>query len=233
AHHTPEDSESEQLSSAASPQQPGPLLSPQGKLVIMVEDFYYGSTPQTPPSPQSAAPKPAGPYSCIHCRKTLSCNIRLMGHMQEHVSNMSLPGQRPMCPHCFRFYPSPFQLRCHIEAVHQPADNQQVCTCRICELTFADEPEFLQHMKNTHRPGEMPYVCQASPSVTVAPVRSFQRSNARVCVLQVCDFRSSFYSELWSHFEQFHANMDCFLCRYCLRVLQGSTCYQQHFSIHQ
>lgn len=35
--------------------------------------------------------------------------------------------------------------------------------CKICELTFANEPAFLQHMKYTHRPGEMPYVCQVSP----------------------------------------------------------------------
>lgn len=54
-----------------------------------------------------------------------------------------------------------------------------------------------------------------------------------MCVLQVCDFRSSFYSELWSHFEQFHANSGRFLCRYCLKVLQSSACYQHHFSIHQ
>lgn len=54
-------------------------------------------------------------------------NFRLMSHMHEHVSNMSLPGgpsegQRPTCPQCFRCYLSPFQLQRHIEAVHQPAD---------------------------------------------------------------------------------------------------------------
>ena len=33
-------------------------------------------------------------------------------------------------------------------------------TCKICELEFGSEPAFLWHMKNTHKPGEMPYVCQ-------------------------------------------------------------------------
>lgn len=32
--------------------------------------------------------------------------------------------------------------------------------CKICEWAFENEPVFLQHMKNTHKPGEMPYVCQ-------------------------------------------------------------------------
>lgn len=69
--------ESEQLSSSAGPEQPEPLHSPQGKLVIMVEDFYYGSTPQAPfPAGRSAPPKPAGPYSCIHCPQTPYSNIR-------------------------------------------------------------------------------------------------------------------------------------------------------------
>lgn len=72
----PEPPEELEPPGAASQQQPGPVLSPQGKLVIMVEDFYYGSTPQAPPAPQSAPPRPARPYSCIHCPRTLSSNIR-------------------------------------------------------------------------------------------------------------------------------------------------------------
>lgn len=38
------------------------------------------------------------------------------------------------------------------------------CTakCRICELAYENEPIFLQHMKNSHKPGEMPYVCQVN-----------------------------------------------------------------------
>lgn len=34
--------------------------------------------------------------------------------------------------------------------------------CKICEWAFETEPMFLQHMKDTHKPGEMPYVCQVS-----------------------------------------------------------------------
>lgn len=77
----PDDFESEQLSRAALPfqhDQDEPLHTgnPQGKLVIMVEDFYYGSTPQPPvTSQQSAQPECAGPYDCVHCPKTLHNNI--------------------------------------------------------------------------------------------------------------------------------------------------------------
>lgn len=35
--------------------------------------------------------------------------------------------------------------------------------CKICEWAFESEPLFLQHMKDTHKPGEMPYVCQVRP----------------------------------------------------------------------
>lgn len=105
--------------------------------------------------------------------------------------------------------------------------------CKICELTFANEAAFLQHMKYTHRPGEMPYACQASPEPAPPSPSGHWWLLTCGCVLQVCDFRSSFYSELWFHFEQFHANTKHFLCRYCLRVLHSSTCYQQHFSLHQ
>lgn len=32
--------------------------------------------------------------------------------------------------------------------------------CKICELSFETEHMLLQHMKDTHKPGEMPYICQ-------------------------------------------------------------------------
>lgn len=36
--------------------------------------------------------------------------------------------------------------------------------CKICELSFDTEQVLLQHMKDNHKPGEMPYVCQVSQS---------------------------------------------------------------------
>ncbi|XP_073337747.1 pogo transposable element with ZNF domain isoform X1 [Pagrus major] len=184
----------------------------RGKLVIMVEDFYYGSARgQSSITDSRTERKPAGPYRCIHCPHTLHNNIKLMSHMNQHVSTMSeqdgLADSASSCPHCFRPFTSPFKLQCHLEAVH--SQYKSTAKCKICELEFGSEPSFLWHMKSAHKPGEMPYVCQ------------------------VCDFRSSFYSDLWTHFEQLHADTKHLLCQYCLRVLRSNTCYQQHFARHQ
>ncbi|TRZ05677.1 hypothetical protein HGM15179_021430 [Zosterops borbonicus] len=48
-------------------------------------------------------------------------------------------------------------------------------------------------MKDTHKPGEMPYVCQ------------------------VCQYRSSLYSEVDSHFRLSHEDTRHLLCPYCLK----------------
>lgn len=182
-----------------------PPEPPHGKLVILVEDFYYGSTPgRSADIPHPLSRKFSGPYRCIHCAEMLHNNIKLMSHMLQHVSTMD---SQTSCPHCFRHFASPLRLQDHLEAVH--SHNESTVTCRICELAFKNEPAFLWHMKTTHKPGEMPYVCQ------------------------VCDFRSSFYSDVWSHFQQAHADTRHLMCQYCLRVLRSNSCYQQHFARHQ
>ncbi|XP_068188571.1 pogo transposable element with ZNF domain isoform X2 [Antennarius striatus] len=179
---------------------------PSGKLVIMVEDFYYGSAPGR----DGADPGGAGlKFHCLHCSETLDSNIALMAHMQKHAWAESLQDGHadPSCPVCFRRFLSPVRLQRHMEAAH--SQQGSTAQCRICEVDFSSEPDFLLHMKTTHKPGEMPYVCQ------------------------VCDFRSSFYSDVWSHFETVHAGTKFLLCQYCLRVLQSNACYQQHFAKHQ
>ncbi|KAM3595960.1 uncharacterized protein V6R79_006002 [Siganus canaliculatus] len=179
-----------------------------GKLVIMVEDFYYGSAPGRTITPKVWNRGSNGSYRCLHCPQTLSNNIRLMFHLQQHVSSMSQQdGAVPTCSHCFQRFSSSVLLRCHLQAVHSQC--RSTAQCRICERQFPSEPAFLLHMKTSHKPGEMPYVCQ------------------------VCDFRSSFYSDVWSHFEKVHADTIHLLCQYCLRVLRSSNCYQQHVARHQ
>ncbi|XP_061597939.1 pogo transposable element with ZNF domain [Cololabis saira] len=181
---------------------------PEGKLVILVEDFYYGSAPG---SSTMKSERPAGVYRCIFCKETLDNNIKLMEHIQEHMRTVAERHEESVsvcpCPHCFRHFQSPYRRDCHIEAVH--SQGVTPATCKICELAFDNEPSFLCHMKTTHRPGEMPYICQ------------------------VCGFRSSFYSDVWSHFKRAHADSKHLLCQYCLRVLRSSVCYQQHVGRHQ
>lgn len=48
--------------------------------------------------------------------------LRLMLHMQQHVSTMSQQDKHmdsvSSCPHCFRHFSSAFRLQCHLETVH-------------------------------------------------------------------------------------------------------------------
>ena len=47
--------------------------------------------------------------------------------------------------------------RCRLSllSVQPPA-----ATCKICELNYQNEAALLHHMKCTHKPGEMPYICE-------------------------------------------------------------------------
>nr|XP_057903521.1 pogo transposable element with ZNF domain isoform X1 [Doryrhamphus excisus]XP_057903526.1 pogo transposable element with ZNF domain isoform X1 [Doryrhamphus excisus]XP_057903527.1 pogo transposable element with ZNF domain isoform X1 [Doryrhamphus excisus] len=202
----------------ASPTPPGtPQLIQEepahpGKLVIMLDEFYYGcDAGQSRDADHLHVVRHLGTYRCIYCLQTLLNNIKLMSHMKMHASKMAEQDQGvdsvSSCPDCFRRFSSSFALQCHMETVH--AQYESSAKCKICELNFGSEPSLLIHMKTTHEAGEMPYVCQ------------------------VCDFRSSFYSDVWNHFEEVHADTKNLMCPYCLRVLQSSSCYQQHIARHQ
>ncbi|XP_077362335.1 pogo transposable element with ZNF domain isoform X2 [Festucalex cinctus] len=185
----------------------------RGKLVIMADDFYYGCDPGRGAVSERVDNhgRHAGPFHCLYCTNTLQNNIQLMRHLKTHAAAMleedGHVSSTCVCPHCFRRFGSPFRLEQHVEEVH----TQRVSSakCEICEVYLGTEPSFLQHMKYTHKAGEMPYVCQ------------------------VCDFRSSFYSDVWSHFEEFHGNTNNLMCPYCLKVLRSGFCYMQHFAKHQ
>uniref|UniRef100_A0A8U8B5K9 Uncharacterized protein n=1 Tax=Geospiza parvula TaxID=87175 RepID=A0A8U8B5K9_GEOPR len=150
----------------------------QAKLIMLVDEFYYGrdggkgaAVPPCPRVPTS--------FRCPHCTKRLKNNIRFMNHMKHHVELDQQNGEvdvHTICQHCYRHFSTPFQLQCHLENVHSPYESST--KCKICEWAFESEPLFLQHMKDTHKPGEMPYVCQP---------------------LSGCA-RSTLYSEVDSHF---------------------------------
>ncbi|XP_064032106.1 pogo transposable element with ZNF domain [Pogoniulus pusillus] len=199
------------LSPPAKAPEPSEALvdSTQSKLIMLVDDFYYGrdggkvnqllNFPKVPTS-----------FRCPHCTKRLKNNIRFMNHMKHHVELEQQNGEvevHSICQHCYRHFPTPFQLQCHLENVHSPYES--TTKCKICEWAFESEPMFLQHMKDTHKPGEMPYVCQ------------------------VCQYRSSLYAEVESHFRLVHEDTRHLLCPYCLKVFKNGNAFQQHFMRHQ
>uniref|UniRef100_A0A1E1XRR4 Putative tick transposon n=1 Tax=Amblyomma sculptum TaxID=1581419 RepID=A0A1E1XRR4_AMBSC len=82
-------------------------------------------------------------------------------------------------------------MQCHTEAAHLKPDG---IVCRICSQEFDLVSSLIDHMKLYHSPSEMPYSCQ------------------------LCGFRSSFHSDVISHFHQDHLGTNALLCRFCLRV---------------
>ncbi|KAI4895293.1 hypothetical protein NFI96_011133 [Prochilodus magdalenae] len=183
---------------------------PQSRIVMLVDDFYYGTYEGNRVYVPSDNLKEPISFKCLTCGKKLKNNIRLMNHMKFHVDVEQQTGEvasHTSCPHCFRQFPTPYRLQYHVESVHNAIES--TTRCKICEWAFDSEPVFLQHMKNTHKPGEMPYVCQ------------------------VCQYRSSFYSDVHNHFRTWHEDTRYLLCIYCLKVFKHSSTYQQHFSRHQ
>ncbi|XP_061088564.1 pogo transposable element with ZNF domain isoform X5 [Conger conger] len=200
-----------QTSIAPSPQlaDRSPSTDSQGKLIMLVDDFYYGVC-EGLRSRASSDVREQGLFKCLSCAKRLKNNIRLMNHMKHHVELDQQNGEvdtHTNCQHCYRQFPTPFQLQCHLESVH--SHYESTTKCKICEWAFESEPVFLQHMKNTHKPGEMPYVCQ------------------------VCEYRSSFYTDVYNHFRTWHEDTRNLLCHYCLKVFKNSNAYQQHYIRHQ
>ncbi|OBS78992.1 hypothetical protein A6R68_18602, partial [Neotoma lepida] len=179
----------------------------KGKLVMLVSDFYYGRHEGATEEDL----KTHTTFKCFSCLKVLKNNIRFMNHMKHHLEHEKQNSEswenHTTCQHCYRQYPNPFQLQCHIESTHTPHDFSTIC--KICELSFETEHILLQHMKDTHKPGEMPYICQ------------------------VCQFRSSIFSDVETHFRSSHENTKNLLCPFCLKVSRMATPYMNHYMKHQ
>lgn len=179
----------------------------KGKLIMLVSDFYYGKHEGAVDDEQ----KTYTTFKCFSCAKVLKNNIRFMNHMKHHLElekqNSESWENHTTCQHCYRQYPTPFQLQCHIESTHTPHEFSTIC--KICELSFETEHTLLQHMKDTHKPGEMPYMCQ------------------------VCQYRSSTFSDVEAHFRASHENTKNLLCPFCLKVSRMAAPYMNHYMKHQ
>ncbi|KAI5936692.1 Zinc finger protein 280D [Manis javanica] len=181
--------------------------SEKGKLIMLVNDFYYGKHGGDVKEEQ----KTHTTFKCFSCLKILKNNIRFMNHMKHHLELEKQSSEswenHTTCQHCYRQFPTPFQLQCHIESTHTPHEFSTIC--KICELSFETEHILLQHMKDNHKPGEMPYICQ------------------------VCNYRSSSFSDVETHFRTSHENTKNLLCPFCLKVIKIATPYMHHYMKHQ
>ncbi|NWW49044.1 Z280D protein, partial [Pedionomus torquatus] len=184
--------------------------SEKGKLIMLVNDFYYGKHEGDTQQIQQEQ-KTHTTFKCFSCLKVLKNNIRFMNHMKHHLELEKQSSEswesHTTCQHCYRQFPTPFQLQCHIESTHTPYESSTIC--KICELSFETEQVLLQHMKDNHKPGEMPYVCQ------------------------VCNYRSSAFSDVETHFRTVHENTKHLLCPFCLKVIKIGAPYMHHYMRHQ
>lgn len=182
----------------------------EGKLIMLVSDFYYGKHDGDLELVKQEQ-KTHTTFKCFSCGKVLKNNVRFMNHMKHHLElekqNSESWESHTTCHHCYRQFPTPFQLQCHIESSHTLYESTTIC--KICELSYDNEQVLLQHMKDNHKPGEMPYVCQ------------------------VCSYRSSLFSDVESHFRTVHENTKALLCPFCLKVVRIGTPYMQHYMKHQ
>ncbi|XP_002830934.3 zinc finger protein 280A [Pongo abelii] len=169
--------------------------------IVLLSDFYYGQHKGDGQPEQ----KTHTTFKCLSCVKVLK-NIKFMNHMKHHLEfekqrNDSWENHTT-CQHCHRQFPTPFQLQCHIDSVHIAMGPSAVC--KICELSFETDQVLLQHMKDHHKPGEMPYVCQ------------------------VCHYRSSVFADVETHFRTCHENTKNLLCLFCLKLFKTAIPYMNH-----
>ncbi|KAK2121196.1 hypothetical protein P7K49_002582 [Saguinus oedipus] len=128
-------------------------------LIVLLSDFYYGQHKGDGQLEQ----KTDTTFKCLSCLKTLK-NVKFMNHVKHHLEfekqrNDSWENHTT-CQHCHRKFPTPFRLQCHVDSVHIAQGPSAVC--KICELSFKTDQVLLQHMKDHHKPGEMPYHGQSA-----------------------------------------------------------------------
>ncbi|KAM6165816.1 zinc finger protein 280B [Erethizon dorsatum] len=177
----------------------------KGSLILLLSDFYYGQHK----GDGHPEPKTHSTFKCLSCLKILK-NVKFMNHMKHHFELEKQKGdsweKHTTCQHCYRQFPTPFQLQRHIASVH--TTEEPFAVCKICELSFETDQILLQHMKDNHKPGEMPYVCQ------------------------VCNYRSSAFVDVETHFRICHENTKSLLCPFCLKIFKTAAPYVCHYRRH-
>jgi len=144
------------------------------------------------------------PAKCSVCDLILDNNIELTSHICSHLESNGNTND-------LNTYISPFDAvttTCGIceltfaqpfELIqHLDAKHMKQLDefkCRICERQHAKQTDLLTHLNETHSQHEMPYRCDA------------------------CGFRTSFYADAIYHIKKEHMNTLRHFCPYCLKSL--------------
>lgn len=120
--------------------------SEKGKLIMLVNDFYYGKREGDTQQVQQEQ-KTRTTFKCFNCLKVLKNNIRFMNHVKHHLEpekqSSEIWESHTTCQHCYHQFPTPFQLQCHTESTHTPYETSNIC--KSCGLSFETEQVLLEH----------------------------------------------------------------------------------------
>jgi len=179
--------------------------------VFLLEDYYYSTSLANHIDEE----KINGSVECFDCKAKKKNNIALMSHVKHKVvaewigvkknRNSGGTGDVNFCNFCYQQFDDYTLAKKHVTQVHTDCN---FSSCRICEKYFENVNDFINHMKTTHLPAEMPYLCH------------------------VCQYRSSFYSDLVKHFKEFHKNTKNLFCYFCSMVFTSSQTYLEHAFEH-
>ncbi|XP_063711885.1 uncharacterized protein LOC134840123 isoform X2 [Symsagittifera roscoffensis] len=147
------------------------------------------------------------------CDENFSVNMLYMNHIDSHFwkSEFLQPDiHTTTCKSCFMRFPNHETLRTHVDFFHSNVVDHKGNShaCQICDYTFSKSEIYMRHMFELHEVCETPYKCR------------------------ICNFATSFYAQLVSHFRNEHQNSKYFLCRFCFGVFTTPELFCEHMRDH-
>ncbi|XP_075250619.1 uncharacterized protein LOC142342869 isoform X2 [Convolutriloba macropyga] len=147
------------------------------------------------------------------CSENFPVNMLYMNHIDSHFwksETLQSDIHTTTCKSCFMRFPNQETLKTHMDFFHSSAlDGSGVqFACHLCDYTFSKSEIYMRHMFELHEICETPYHCR------------------------ICQFSTSFYSQLVSHFRSEHQNTKWFLCRFCFGVYSTAEQFCEHMRDH-
>ncbi|CAB0007310.1 unnamed protein product [Nesidiocoris tenuis] len=160
---------------------------------ISLELYYYGFIKGNSSSDQE---QKSFSILCVFCSALISSSTDLTEHLIAHALDPAfswymIPYMKKICWHCSD---AVTDIRSHVAEKHPPPRNTPT-SCKICAIDFKESAPLVEHMTQTHTELDMPYQCQ------------------------ICNFRTSFFEEITSHFRSSHDADPSAVCPYCLKAV--------------
>lgn len=190
------------------PVPPKPVTTPSNQNIppkidaVELEPFYYGQI-----EGDSSLGREINNYSfsCHLCSDTFTTNIDFYAHLKGHIGHKN-ENHNYCCDYCTDHFETPEAKDYHQKFRHLQMDTRYTW-CRICTESFPGEFQLVNHMAKKHYECELPYRCE------------------------VCNFTSSMYYSVISHFKVEHKGSPYVQCHYCLSVKTINSLSAYSFSL--